>query len=76
VIVLLALAATALIEMQGPNGQRIWLNPAQITNIREPRSETHFAPGTKCLLYQSDGKIVAVVEFCADVIRKLQEAPP
>jgi hypothetical protein len=74
---LVVMLAASLVELSGPGNQRIWINGAQITNIREPRSETHIAPGTRCLLYTTDGKIITVVEDCNDVRRKLQqEAPP
>ena len=71
---MLALVVVALIVLHGPDGQRIELNPHAIVTIRDNRdtSESYFALGVRCLIHTTDGKIVHVVETCADVRRLLE----
>lgn len=59
------------VQLTGPDNQTIWVNPKQIISIREPRSNMHFAPGTKCLLLTVDGKLITVQEPCTQVRLKL-----
>jgi hypothetical protein len=75
-VLLAALLATELVavfvELRGPDGQQLWLSPSQVVSIREPRSEQHFAPGTRCLIGTADGKYLTVAEPCEAVRKKLQ----
>lgn len=64
---LLGLAAATWVMLHGPNGQVVYLNTAQITNIRTPRGEGHFGAGVRCLLFMTDGKYVGVLETCPTV---------
>jgi hypothetical protein len=66
------LLATSLVELSGPGGQRIFVSPSQIISVRQPRSDQHFAPGTRCLVGTTDGKYLTVVEPCDEVRQKLQ----
>jgi hypothetical protein len=69
------IAAYALVELHGPTGQRIFVNPTMITTIREPLETGHFAKGTHCLVYLSNRNFIAVREHC-DIVRiKLQDNP-
>jgi hypothetical protein len=70
--VLFVLAAATLVELTGPDHQMLWIAPSQVISIREPRSEAHFAPGTRCLIGTVDGKYITVNESCEAVRRKLQ----
>lgn len=72
-----SLAATALvaalIQIQGPDGQVIWLNQNQVISLRQPRSvaQGHFAPGTRCLVMMTNG-IVVSSETCDAIRAKLE----
>ena len=70
----LVLAGLALVELHGPQGQRILVNPPEITSVREPRGldSGHWARGTKCLLLMADGRIITVVDDCDTVREKLE----
>jgi hypothetical protein len=68
------LVAILLVQLTGPDGkQRIDINPAEVTSIREPSAsaEGHFARGTKCIVVMTSGKFVAVHESCTKVRKKL-----
>jgi uncharacterized protein YlzI (FlbEa/FlbD family) len=64
--------AALLIELHGADGQRYWINPAEITTIREPSGtdlRQHFTSGARCIVLTTDGKFIAVRETC-DVVRE------
>ncbi|HKW23470.1 MAG TPA: hypothetical protein VJO13_18965 [Ktedonobacterales bacterium] len=64
--------AALLIELHGADGQRYWLNPAEITTAREPPAadlHRHFAQGARCVVLTTDGKFIATRETC-DVVRE------
>ena len=69
------LLAANFIQLAGPDGQRIEVNPELVVTVREPRdiAEDHFDPSIKCILQTADGKLVAVVTDCATVRTKLGE---
>ena len=62
----------ALVQFTTPNGDRIDINSAEITSLREPHGSTemHWAQGTRCIIVMSNGKFIAVHEDCSSV-RKL-----
>lgn len=64
-----------LVELHGPDNQRIWVNPEEVTNVRDPRGVNtgHWPPGTHCLLFMVSGNFIAVVERCDEVRRKLEQ---
>jgi uncharacterized protein YlzI (FlbEa/FlbD family) len=72
--------AMTLVELHGPgqNGQRIFVNPHEVTSIREPRAlaHQHLAPGTHCVLFMVSGNFISVAEPCDDVRNKLVGTPP
>lgn len=61
------LVAATWLLLHGPNGQIVYLNTAQITNIRAPRGEGHFGAGVQCLIFMTDSKYVGVREHCTSV---------
>jgi hypothetical protein len=66
----LIVVAIALVQLTGPDGkQRIDINPAEITSIREPSGpqQTVMAKGTHCVIVMTSSKFVAVHEDCATV---------
>jgi len=62
--------------LQGPGGQVILINPEQVINIRRPRGieQGHFAAGTQCLVFTTDGKYISLQESCERVRLKLSPA--
>jgi hypothetical protein len=66
--------ALGMIALTGPDSQRIDVAPSAIVSLREPRGPEHFAPGVRCLLHMSDGRVVTVVETCDTVRERLNEA--
>lgn len=67
-----------LIELHGADGQKFYLNPAEITTIREPSKADlvhHFAAGAHCVIVTTNGKFVAVRETC-DAVRETVSPPP
>lgn len=75
-LLLTAAAETALIELDGPGGQKIFVNPREVTTLREPRgmSQQHFAPGTRCVVFMTNGNILAVSETCETIRDRIEEA--
>jgi hypothetical protein len=74
----------SIIALHGADGREVDVNPAEITSLREARSddpgERHFVSGAHCLINLTDGKFVAVAETCAqtrvlisDEVKRLQE---
>ena len=63
-----------LAELHGPTGQRIYVNPAEVTSIIPPQKAGHFAKGTQCVIYLSSRNFIPVGETC-DEARKLLEHP-
>jgi hypothetical protein len=62
-----------LIQLTGPDDQRIDLNPADVVTTRVPRGDEHFAKGIKCLIHTVDGKFIVVKEDCATVRQQLEK---
>ena len=63
-----------LIILHSGSGTPLELNPALVTNLRNPEpGNGAFSPGVKCQINMVDGKFVTVKETCLEV-RKLMEA--
>jgi hypothetical protein len=62
-----------LIHVHGPTGQDIEVNVIEISSIREPRedAQSHFATGTKCLIYMTSGQFISTAETCEDIVKKI-----
>ena len=66
------LAILQLIELHGPNGQRIEVNVAQISSIRgtgvlSTPHKGHFHSDVHCILTMTNGNFNAVTETCEQV---------
>jgi len=63
------------LELHGPDGQTIDVNPDQITSLRMPQASAgdHFPKGTKCVIKMTNGSINAVVETCQSILQVLKE---
>ena len=62
----------ALVELTGPENQRIEINPEQVVTLRKPRGAEHFAVGIQCIVNTVDGKFILVKENCSTVQKKLK----
>jgi len=69
----MATVAVLLVQLTGPDDQRIEVNPHEIVSVRAPRGPEHFAKGVRCVLHTTDGKFIAVVEDCDTVLQRLGE---
>ena len=65
-----------LIELHGPAGQIIYVNPAEVSSVREPLATEHFVRGSKCLVYLTNRNFITVTENCLTVKKKLLAAQP
>jgi len=61
-----------LILLHGAGDQDIWINPGAVASLRERRDGEHFAPGIRCVINTSDGKIVLVMEGCTEVEERIK----
>jgi nitrous oxidase accessory protein NosD len=59
--------ALALIQLLGPDGQIIEINPESVVTVRTPRGTDHFAKDIHCIVFTADGKNIAVVQTCDQV---------
>jgi hypothetical protein len=66
-------ALLALIELHGPDGHTIHVNPAEITSLRAPQTPGGFAKGTRCLITLTNRSFIAVAETCDQVRQKLEQ---
>jgi len=68
-------AAIPLLELHGPTNQLIFINPYEVTSLREPLAFNRgmFARGSKCIIVMVNGYFIAVQEACGDVREKIKE---
>jgi hypothetical protein len=71
------LAALQLIMLHRLDGGEVYVNPAEITTLVQPRHGSDPGrtshPDARCLVHLSDHKFFAVIETCAEVRRLLNE---
>jgi len=64
--------AVALVELHGPTGQVIAINPEQVSSLRAPLDvKGHWGQRTRCVVVMSNGRFNAVTEDCVTVERML-----
>ena len=65
-----------LMLAHGVDGQRVFINPKEITSLREPSGSDrpYFVRGSQCVVLMADAKFIAVRETC-DEIRRLMRTP-
>ena len=68
---LLFIANIEFVELHRPGGQAIYINPAEVTSIRQPTVPGHFSNGTNCLIYLTNRNFITVTETCSDVIKRV-----
>lgn len=73
---LFILVAAQFAILHGSDGQQFFVNPAQITSMREPVGTDlrHFPPRTHCVIVTTSGKFIPVQESCSQV-RDIIAAP-
>jgi uncharacterized protein YlzI (FlbEa/FlbD family) len=64
-------AAVLLIELTGLRGQKIEINPAEITSIHNPNGDHLVSKDVRCIVFTADGKFVSVRETCTEVIEQI-----
>lgn len=67
--------AQTFLELTGPDHQIVEINPDSIVSMRVPRRAEHFAPGTRCIIFTSDGKHTLVQEECSTIVNKMHPKP-
>jgi hypothetical protein len=66
--------AVVLIQLRSPNGQPIEINPAEISSMRPPLNTSgRWAKDARCVLVMTNGRVNAVAEECAAIMRMLVE---
>lgn len=70
------IVSAVFIVLHGSDGQQQYINPAQITSMREPvgSDRQHFPDRTHCVIVTTSGKFIAVQETCS-VVRDIIAAP-
>ena len=64
-----------LIVLHSGSGTPLELNPALVTNLRNPEpGNGAFSPGVKCQINMVDGKFVTVKETCEQVKKLMEQA--
>jgi hypothetical protein len=63
-----------LVSLPGAHGQTVYVNPSEVVSIRTPAptAKDHYAPGIRCVIQTSDGKIVASTDNCGEVANRLR----
>lgn len=68
------LCSVELLELHGPDGQRVWVNTAEISSLRMPTNADlarHFPRNTHCVVVTGNGKFITTVETCAAIRDRL-----
>lgn len=64
--------ALSLVLLYGPGNQAIWVNPAEVVSAREPRGSRDFVGGTRCVVTMVNGNLIACIEPCDVVLKRLR----
>jgi hypothetical protein len=69
------LGLALLVELHSPTGQVLYVNGAEISNLRVPPSgsRSYFTQGVHCVIVMTNGRALGVAEDCATVARKLEQ---
>jgi hypothetical protein len=66
------IVALLLVNLTGPTGHHVYVNPDEVSSIRDVAHGAHWGPGTRCVLIMTSGKFLAVHETCEQVRRALR----
>lgn len=67
-------AGVDLLEVHGPDGQTYWVNPAEISSLRQPTNtdlHRYFPAGTHCVISTTNSKFIASRETCSEIRDRL-----
>jgi hypothetical protein len=64
--------AITMIALTSVDRQPIDINPAEGSSVREPPAD-HFDHKAKCVIYMTNGEVIAVIEDCHTVNKKMEE---
>lgn len=72
-LILAAADPIDLIEAHNPEGGTVYINPEQITTLREPAGadRRHFPASMHCVVVMASGKFVPVRESCKEIYELL-----
>jgi len=60
--------ALLFVELHGPTGQKMFINVAEVSSLREPiDADKHWVAGVHCVIVMTNGKTIAVGEDCQTV---------
>lgn len=74
---LATLIALVLIQLHTVDGRIVHINPAQITELAQPRPDKtpnkQFHDAVECVIKLADGSYVSVAESCAEVASRVAQ---
>lgn len=64
-----------MVELHGPQGQTVWVNPTEVVSVRTPQSENrkYLVRGARCVVTMTNGNIFAVLDECDEVMHRIEE---
>lgn len=68
------LCSVELIELHGPDGQTVYVNPHEISSLRQPTNadlNRYFPANTRCVVVTGNGKFIASIETCPSIRDRL-----
>jgi hypothetical protein len=69
----LILVGALLVVLHRGDGGEVAVAAAHVTSLRTPAGPLRsLAPSSHCLIYLDDGKMIGVLETCAEVRRRLE----
>lgn len=69
-----ALIALHLIQLTGPDGHPVVVNPDRVVSLRAAPYGVHHR-SVRCVIHTDDGKFIAVAETCSRAYELLRGAP-
>jgi hypothetical protein len=63
--------ALLLIPLHGPTGQRIDVNPDEVTSVREPQRGSTLSEKVHCVIGMTNGRFIALGDDCSTVRRAM-----
>lgn len=64
------LAAIELLELHGADKQTVYINPAEVSSLRQPTStdlQHYFPKHVNCVVVTTNGKFYATIEGCRHI---------
>jgi hypothetical protein len=64
--------ALVFVVLTGAGGQKIFVNPAEVTTLRQPRETEHYDLDVQCVVGMANGKFFGVEETCETAKKSLE----